>query len=169
MFSISCLLNSKYTNALISSFHSMFLYDINRKKIDSPLGLLSLWSWLVLLMAMYIFFKYWFFSYILKMCMWGELVCQNCPSLSKCVYMWVALPWKGVLSKMGSHLATWAEMGSGNPWPWTEKNWVRNSPYLFLLIFLKCVYGSHLLMINIRSVLSLYVEVQWYFVTRNMP
>lgn len=60
-------------------------------------------------------------------------------------------------------LPPWAAgNGSGHPRPWTGIS--------RLLIFLKCMSSSHFFPIfNVRSVLDLYLEVWYIFVTGNKP
>lgn len=54
-----------------------------------------------------------FSFHIPKMCTLGESVCVNCQS--ECMWVWVALGWKGDLSRGRSHLVPWpAGRGSGH-------------------------------------------------------
>lgn len=64
----------------------------------------------------------------LKMCTWGELACLSFPSVSKCGCLLVVLGWKGILSKVGSHLPPWAaQTGSSHLWPSSKISRLRNN------------------------------------------
>lgn len=106
----------------------------------------------------------WVSSHIPKMCRWPELGCPNCPGLIECGWdgEW---PFNGrYLFRVGPtlHLE-----------PIMSRNWNKQVGkwlfYLFLLIFLKCMWSSHVSQCLILEVFGVFL---WKFdisVTRNMP
>lgn len=68
---------------------------------------------------------------------------SNYLSLSVCGCEY-ALQWKGILSRIGSHLGPWATgIGSSNSWSWMEISGLENNLLCFYLSFLN-VYIVHI-------------------------
>lgn len=143
-------------------FQCPFIVMLTREKMDSPPGPLSVWSLRTLPISVGIFSgDSGFFPHPKGMRVrW--MVCLHCPRLSECGWVRVFLRWKSVRSRVGP---TWALSCSERfqpPWPWTGIRWKIMT--LFLSVFSKCMYSSHLFhCLTFRSALGLYLEVCWCF------
>lgn len=88
-----------------------------------------------------------------QMCIWHEVVCLYCPSLSEYRCEWEALPWKGILSRVDPVLCPEERLQSPMTLNWNKKVG-KSFCYLFLFIFLKCMYITHLFQCLILEVLG---------------
>lgn len=139
---IVCKLYPSTVGSWIMLFCSSFCYNINEKeKTLIPSWDHCLWGLQVLSMSAWVFSRVsGFLPHLKDVCI--RLI--DVFILSQSEWMWVALWWKGVLSRVGPALRPdrAARRGPGHLWPWTRISRLKNN-YL-VIIHLKCMCSSPL-------------------------
>ena len=137
----------------IISFNVILLYWWEKKNWFPP-GATALWSLYVVPMSVQVFPRD---SVCLPHSKDVHVRLVGVSKLSQFEWVWVCAwvtpQWKGVLSRVGARFVPGAaEIGSGHQWPWTGISGLEKNGFLFFLIFLKCIYSSHVLqMFNIKN------------------